>query len=495
MSVYCKKIGKKCIVLALSVGLVSISQATIVETFNKIKSDPNALYVFFKKMPKGGELHYHLAGGAYPEAMLEVASTKNYCLQIPGYQVRAENKKCSGISMASLENDAESYNQTLRSWSFQNFIPTRGESANDHFFASFFKFGLIISENRVKLLADVIKRAAAQNVHYMEIMISPDSQALSMAGLPKDLENFERYKQKLLSNPAFNQEVDFIKNTSDDLLRKTRQQMNCKPGSRRAVCTVDVKFIYYVIREQPLEKVFTQALLGFSAAANSVSLIGVNLVAPEAGHYSLRDYHRQMKIFEYMHKTFPAVHIALHAGELTNNLVAPNDLSFHISSALSVGHAQRIGHGVSIATEKNAEKTLAYMAKNKVAVEINLTSNELLLGVKGSAHPLNFYLQHRVPVVLSTDDEGILRTDLTSEYVKAVMVHKLDYPTIKKINRNALSYSFLPGKSLWRGGKPQKPCIDLRSTTCIQFVASNEKARLERDLELKLQQFEREFSQ
>lgn len=30
-------------------------------------------------MPKGGELHYHLAGGAYPEIMLDLAS-KNYCL-------------------------------------------------------------------------------------------------------------------------------------------------------------------------------------------------------------------------------------------------------------------------------------------------------------------------------------------------------------------------------------------------------------------------------
>ena len=32
-------------------------------------------------------------------------------------------------------------------------------------------------------------------------------------------------------------------------------------------------------------------------------------------------------------------------------------------------------------------ETLAYMAKNKIAVEINLTSNEVILGVKDEDHP------------------------------------------------------------------------------------------------------------
>jgi hypothetical protein len=31
-----------------------------------------------------------------------------------------------------------------------------------------------------------------------------------------------------------------------------------------------------------------------------------------------------------------------------------------------------------------------------------------------------YYRAHGVPVVLSTDDEGVLRTDMTNEYVRAV---------------------------------------------------------------------------
>jgi hypothetical protein len=60
------------------------------------------------------------------------------------------------------------------------------------------------------------------------------------------------------------------------------------------------------------------------------------------------------------------------------------------------------------------------MAREGVAVEINLTSNAVILGVKGAEHPFALYRRHGVPVVLATDDEGVLRTDLTHEYQRAV---------------------------------------------------------------------------
>lgn len=41
----------------------ALVQANIQSHFDQIKNDPNALYAFLKSMPKGGELHYHLAGG------------------------------------------------------------------------------------------------------------------------------------------------------------------------------------------------------------------------------------------------------------------------------------------------------------------------------------------------------------------------------------------------------------------------------------------------
>jgi adenosine deaminase len=55
------------------------------------------------------------------------------------------------------------------------------------------------------------------------------------------------------------------------------------------------------------------------------------------------------------------------------------------------------------------------MAVQKTAVEINLTSNEFILGVKGGEHPLLLSYDHGVPLFLSTNDPGILRSDLSDQ--------------------------------------------------------------------------------
>ena len=48
---------------------------------------------------------------------------------------------------------------------------------------------------------------------------------------------------------------------------------------------------------------------------------------------------------------------------------------------------------------------LAEMAKRKILVEINLTSNDTILDVVGARHPFEAYRRAGVPLALSTDDE------------------------------------------------------------------------------------------
>jgi adenosine deaminase len=89
---------------------------------------------------------------------------------------------------------------------------------------------------------------------------------------------------------------------------------------------------------------------------------------------------------------------------------------------------------------------LAEMRARSVAVEINLTSNDVILDVRGKDHPLPTYLAAGVPVVISTDDAGVSRIDLTNEYFRAARDYGLDYRTLKAIARNALIHSFLDEK-------------------------------------------------
>jgi adenosine deaminase len=126
--------------------------------------------------------------------------------------------------------------------------------------------------------------------------------------------------------------------------------------------------------------------------------------------------------------------------------VPPEGLSFHIRHSIELGHAERIGHGVSVMDEHNAVPLLQEMAKRKILVEICLTSNDLILGIKGDNHPLQVYRKYNVPVALATDDEGVSRSDMTHEYLRAAETYNLSYIDLKRMARQSLEYSFLNAK-------------------------------------------------
>lgn len=487
----------KLLALSLLLSCYSSCFATVTAYFNLIKSDPNALYAFLKQMPKGGELHYHLAGGAYPETMLEVAALDSYCLNTKTLALAKTPGECTGIQSKDLLQHPGIYNQTIRAWSMKNFVSGK-ESGHDHFFNSFSKFMPVVVDHSPELLAEIMQRAANQQELYLEIMILPDNAfSTTFATQPVEPEQFEEFKKQLEANPQFTANIQKTVNETTSLLNKARKILSCDNNDPQAACDLTVKFQYYILREQALEKVFAQALNGFSAAALSKDIVGVNLVQPEDGLISLRDYNKQMKVFDFLHQAYPDVHISLHAGELAPSDVKPADLRFHIREAIDTGHAERIGHGVDIGFENNSEELVNQMEEEKIAVEINLTSNKDILNIAGKKHPLNYYLSHNVPVVLSTDDEGILRTDLTSQYQEAVLSHHVDYLALKTINRNALTYSFLPGATIWQDAAkgillPQ--CQDLHSQNCKDFIKNSMKARLQRKLEIKLNAFEKRYN-
>ena len=106
--------------------------------------------------------------------------------------------------------------------------------------------------------------------------------------------------------------------------------------------------------------------------------------------------------------------------------------------------------------EDNALDLLHEMAQRNVLVEICLTSNDSILGVSGQNHPFPAYRKFGVPVALATDDEGVSRSDMTQEYVRAVQTYALSYADLKYMARQSLEHNFLPGASLWSDSKEFK---------------------------------------
>src|SRR5687768_4437204 len=141
-------------------------------------------------------------------------------------------------------------------------------------------------------------------------------------------------------------------------------------------------------------------------------VVGFNLVQPEDTPLAMLDFSLHMSMIEALHAHYPDVPISLHAGELTEGLVPPEALRFHIRASIEQGHASRISHGVSVMQEDDAQGLLRMMAEDEILVEVALSSNDALLGVRGNRHPLRAYVQAGVPVALVTDDEGVTRTTL-----------------------------------------------------------------------------------
>jgi hypothetical protein len=178
-------------------------------------------------------------------------------------------------------------------------------------------------------------------------------------------------------------------------------------------------------------------------------VVGVNLVAPEDHPIARERFDSQMHMLDFLWQRFQHPNITLHAGEL-NLFIAPmEEMTGHIRASIEVGHARRIGHGVSVAWEEDVPGLLREMRERGIAVEVCPTSNAVILGAEGDRHPFRLYRRAGVPLSLNTDDEGVNRSNLTMEYVRAARSWNLSYADLKELARNSIEYSFLPGESLF----------------------------------------------
>ena len=135
-------------------------------------------------------------------------------------------------------------------------------------------------------------------------------------------------------------------------------------------------------------------------------------------------------------------------------------------------------------------------------IEICLTSNDVILGVTKAQHPLATYIRYGVPVALATDDEGVSRSEISREFLKAAEEQGLGYNQLKTMARTSLQYAFLPGSSLWQEARkfvPAPVCAKdapgaaTLSNGCRQYLADSAKARLQWKLEQDFRAFESQY--
>src|ERR1043165_1239717 len=478
----------------------SASERATAAYFTSIQTQPKKLSRFLHDMPKGGDLHNHLGGVSMAENMLRYAQQDSLCINSRNFSIQSDLNCPNQLSIAQIQKFPILYNQLIDAWSMHHFRPDK-ESGHDHFFATFIKYLPILMKHRAEMVNEAVERACQENLSYLELMIMPDDDKSGLLGSQIAWDNnLESLREKLLKSGVLPIARDISKKL--DSYQKPLQTFLNGPGKQ--LCPdFKLRYLYQVLREQPRSQVFAQLLTGFEVASRDPRIVGINRVQAEDGKISMRGYSLQMRMIGFLHRHYPKVKISLHAGELVPGLVPMNGLRFHIREAIQSAQANRICHGVDIRYEDHVLQLLQEMAKKQILVEINLSSNAAILNVKDQQHPILLYRLHQVPVALSTDDEGVLRTNLTEQFKIAVTNYHFSYLTFKQLARNSILYSFLPRASLWQDAHYQYPVLSCKnslssgqlSSSCQDFLASNEKANSEWKLEQQFLKFEQQFIQ
>lgn len=428
---------------------------------NSIRDNRALLTAFFQQMPKGGDLHNHFSGSIYAESYFDYALKSDFWVNLktlelfdkaPTLNLNSDIKKMSEVNAAGGLPDLRY--QLLRFWSIKDYF--LGDEASDkHFFDAFDKFDLASKGLAREGLLELKQRAKAENVQYIELMYRSAKHGLDLSDLKiysGILDSLQRQKNSAgLAIVLDTLYARFIRKGIESkvldytqTIEKTHRELQLDDS------TFTMRFQGYVTRVlEDQVTLYGNLVASFLSAERSSLIVGVNIVAPEDNPASMRNYWLHMEFFKWCKKRFPTVKFSMHAGELTLGLVKPEELNWHINAAVRDAGAHRIGHGVDLAYENKVFDLLKLMQTQQVAVEINLTSNEYILKVKDDQHPITLYRSAKVPIVISTDDAGILRSNLTEQFVLLANRYKnISYAEIKQYILNSIKFSFIEEEKL-----------------------------------------------
>lgn len=515
------------ILVVLSVGVVGCAfgdnldgvearEAAVNDYLEARHGDAEALERVLRAMPKGGDLHNHTSGAITTEKLIQWGSEDGACVN-PTTFVASNPCAAGSVAMASAAPGSALYAGMLGAWSMEGFTGPL-LAAHQHFFDAFGKYGAIqITARNDDSLADVMSKAGRNHQIYLELLQGFGSGAAAgiAAGIFQPTDSWDAStllarRQQIVAHPSFAPAIAAQAASIAATFAGARALLGCDTAAPDPGCDVEVRLQVAANRTGTRVAVFGQWVFALELAQVVPEMVGINLVSPEENANSLQFYDDEMfaaSVLDTFNDTTPgrkAVHVSLHAGELIPAVVpSPSDLTFHVRHAVDVAHAERIGHGVDVLGETagdGAEDLLRDMRAAGVMVEICLTSNRVLLDAAGANHPLRQYLQHRVPVALATDDEGIFRTEIADEYIAAVVDQGLGYRELKQLVRASLEHAFVEGASLWRApdtfGRAVDACRRDRlgartpSAECAGFLAANKRAALQWKLEGQLGEFE-----
>lgn len=264
--------------------------------------------------------------------------------------------------------------------------PSKCDNLGDYLTRFDFPISLMQTKENLELIAkDLVNRLASQNVIYAEIRFAP------MFHTQKGL-SYDEIINAILKGVNSNSKIKT--NLILCLMRGCNQFDNMK--------TLDAAYKY----------------LGKGVCA--IDLAG------DEGRYPLDDYYKYFELAKKRNIPF-----TIHAGEVKEE---------EIRKAISL-NPKRIGHGIQAINDND----LCNLLKAKdILLEVCPTSNvQTNIVVDYINHPIKKLYNKDILLNINTDNSSVSNVTLTEEYIKLHRNFGFTMDDFRKININAINYSFL----------------------------------------------------
>mmetsp|Transcript_47658 Transcript_47658/g.53118 ORF Transcript_47658/g.53118 Transcript_47658/m.53118 type:complete len:562 (+) Transcript_47658:208-1893(+) len=234
----------------------------------------------------------------------------------------------------------------------------------------------------------------------------------TQALVPPTFEAMQKYNDLLVEKPKKNS-IDFVLNYNMAFIRafsaKTREEF---------------------------AQTMIKALEGATTTELS-TLVGIDLLAEEKTSSALENQKVYIPIYDAwkVQGKFKVGGLTMHAGEEGPH--APEN----VRDAIIMG-STRIGHGIQV---YNDPVITEYARRKKVPFVNSIASNWRLSTIKNNdltLHPFIQLIRLGIPIALSTDDEGMIDTDIANECVLAISNSNVQYSELKATSYTSVTASF-----------------------------------------------------
>ena len=461
--------------------------------FDFIKKSKAALFSFFSMMPKGGNLHHHFSNMSYAEAYINFLMKQDFYINVRNFvilvsldNIREEPSNYVKFKELSASELMEYKLHLMKIWDTKEFYDTLSKDL--FFFSIFGQFDLGRNNNDYHASLQTLKtKALNQNISYMESMflycqysLVQEKHASALNDFNEKLVAFnEKLKHVAYPYPVeiiteFNALAHAIYDTCKTEIiaaanahnEKVKQALGNDINDENFV----IKFQNFVFRNQNPIDVFISLAASFHSSSTSSDINGVNIVSAENAENALKFYDLHLLFYRFFEKKYPKETYALQAGELSSASVGAEYLGTHVRKTLMLRNLRRIAHGLDIVYDRQVFDTLMqiqnrneiskelqnyydlnfdinYLEKSHIenkpflAFECNFTSNEYLFNLKPDMHPVSLFSKYNIPVVICSDDEGIISTNITEQFVTLTYTHDFTYKEIKKMCFDSIRYA------------------------------------------------------